>query len=72
MEQNKEKFELNPEVKSHTLAPGAPGVFENRRHGSIDVRTVSAEKVAELVEGGCKHFIPKGKAEEPVKKSLTA
>ena len=60
MDQNEQKKELNAEVaKAFTLAPGAPAVFENRRHGTIDISTVTPEQVAALIDGGCKHFIKK-------------
>jgi hypothetical protein len=62
-----DKIELNQEVaKTYKLAPGAPGIFETRKHGTIDIRTVTPAKVAELIADGCNVFIEKETAAKPV------
>lgn len=66
-----EKYELSENTgKSFEWVPGAPPVFEDFTHGKIDIRTISAEKAAELVKDGCPHLIEKSNA--PKAKALPA
>jgi len=55
-----EKIELNPEVaKNYVVADNCPPVFENVKHGTIDIRTVSASTVDALIKDGSNKFAAK-------------